>query len=196
MKKVGEITHERSGIIGMIYLDKLKFRCEVHGVKFEAEDATTLRTKVLDYLEHWMQLDWHPVICVELSDGDGWQNKRKTGLWVATTRMYLSRSPAGDYMKVDWEVAPDHRKALCGRAHASSVFQRVTLPFRVPFRESPQLVWMDYTEAKWNSLQALQRGIVDLVDKLNDLISTEQGNELLESKAQHIALLRQTNVTS
>ena len=111
MKKIGEIVHHKSGVSIPFFLDRLQFVATCHGKTFTAPDAKTLETMVKDQCEHLLQLDWFPVIKVEFQDNDGWGNAKKSGLWIKSERMWLSRSPAGKVLSCEWGTAATHRKA-------------------------------------------------------------------------------------
>lgn len=188
MKKVIDIEHPKSGVVVTCYLDKTRFTCTVLERTFVASDVSVLKTQVLDFLDHWLTLEWFPVIRVEHSSSDGWGGGKKTGLWLTTERMFLSRSPAGKVLRVGWDVDPAHRKALCGSS--DSAFNLASLPLGAPFKLGPSVTWMDYTESTWNSLQAIRDGIDRASAKLSDLVSTREGNMQLEAgRAEPTGLL-------
>jgi hypothetical protein len=65
VKKVGEITQARSGLTIPIFIEKTTFICDCLETQFTATDAKILEAKVQYFIEHWLTLDWHPVIKVE-----------------------------------------------------------------------------------------------------------------------------------
>jgi hypothetical protein len=178
-KKVDDIVHHKSGITVPFFLDKTTFYCDCLEKRFSAPDASVLEAQVLDYIEHWMNLDWHPVINVECSDSDGWGSSKKTGVWLEVKRVYLSRSPVGLVLECPWDVDPEHRKASCHGVSERSL-KLTRLPLVAPLKIGRTNTWMDYTEEKWNALQSIAKGIDQLSAMLVKLITTRDGNDLLE----------------
>lgn len=187
MKKVGEIVHHKSGITIPYYLEKTTFTCTCLERTVTAPDAKTLESSVRDMLEHWLQLEWHPVIKVETDDQDGWGRHTKAGVWLDCERMYLSRSPAGKVLSCDWEVAEIHRKARAIRMSDRDITLS-HLPLIEPLHIGRRCIWCDYTEAKWKSLLEIKEGIKRLASRVNELVSTKEGNRLLELGTSHLLL--------
>ena len=179
MKKVGDINHDKSGIAIPYYLDKTDFVCDVLGERMTAPAANILIAQVKDKLEHWLVLEWFPIIKVSFTESDGWGNSKRTGLWVQSGRMWLSRSPAGCVLTCDWDTAPMHRKAAAIRLR-DDAFKLTRLPLEEPIYLGGGDTWMDYTEAKWMSLKALEENIKAVAKNLKDIISSKRGNEVLE----------------
>lgn len=180
MKKVGEITHEKSGISVPFFLDGITFRCTTIETAFSAPDAKILEAKVKDHIEHWLTLEWHPVIVIDAARNDGWGSSKKTGLWLTMDRMYLSKSPAGTVLYCDWDADPSHRKAVA-RIAGERELRLATLPLGAPLKISLSKTWMDYTEAKWEALKAINEGIDSLSIALHKLLTTADGNARLET---------------
>lgn len=180
MKKVGEITHIRSGIAVSFFLDKTNFVCSWSERHFSAPDAKTLEARVLDAIEHSLQLEWYPVICVDAAVNDGWGSSKKTGLWLTMERMYLSRSPTGMVLRCAWDIEPAHRKAVCG-SMSERELRLASLPLGAPLKIGLAKTWMDYTEAKWQNLMEIQAGIDRISETLRQLLTTSAGNAQLES---------------
>lgn len=189
VKKVGDIEHPKSGISVPFYLDGTKFTCTCLERIFSAPDANTLRAQVLDHIEHWMVLDWHPVIFVEYADSDGWGGSKKTGLWIDFKRVFLSRSPAGKVLSCPWEVEEAHRKAVCGPVLNAKELTLASLPLGAPLMASRGQVWIDYSEDRWRSLERIKEGIGKLSEMISTLISTSKGNAVLEQSNVMLRLL-------
>lgn len=192
MKKVGDITHQKSGLVVPYFIDKTTFVCSCLEQHFTAPEAKILESKVQDYIEHWMTLDWHPVIKVESATNDGWGHSKKTGVWLTCERMYLSRSPAGQILKVAWDAETSHRKALCVPMSEREL-KLAALPLGAPLQVGKSVTWMDHTEAKWLSLQAINTGIEKMAETLAVLLTTSAGNARLENYQMPHALLEQGN---
>lgn len=191
MKKAGEIEHARSGITVPVFLDKMTFHCTCLEQRFTAPDAKILEASVKDFIDHWLTLDWHPMILVESATNDGWGNSKKVGLWLTCKRVYLSRSPAGQMLEVGWDVEEMHRKALCGPMHSGRELRLSTLPLGAPLKVGPSTTWMDYSETKWIALRTIIDGIEKLAEHLSELVTTREGNAKLEGYQMPL-LLEQT----
>ena len=72
-----------------------------------------------------------------------------------------------------------HRKAAAIRLR-DDAFKLTRLPLEEPIYLGGGDTWMDYTEAKWMSLKALEENIKAVAKNLKDIISSKRGNEVLE----------------
>lgn len=192
MKKVGEITHARSGLTVPIFIEKTTFVCDCLETRFTAPDAKILEAKVQDFIQHWLTLDWYPVIKVESATNDGWGHSKKVGLWLTCERMYLSRSPAGQILRVTWDSEPAHRKALCSQMPDREL-RLAALPLGAPLQVGKSVTWMDYTDARWLALKAINTGIEKMAETLAVLLTTSAGNAKLENYQAPLMLLEQGN---
>jgi hypothetical protein len=186
-KKVGEITHSKSGICVPFFLEGTKFTCTCLEQTFTESDARILEEKVKDFIEHWMTLEWHPVIFVEFSLNDGWGSSKRTGIWLDAKRVFLSKSPAGQVLECDWDADASHRKALC-RTSNSRELRLANLPLGAPLKVAKGTIWMDHTEEKWNAIARIREGIDKLGDMLMTLLTTVEGNALLQNQETTLRL--------
>lgn len=189
-KFVKNIEHRNSGLEVPVRLAGTTFFAEVLGQRYEADNFVILQTKVLDHIEHWMKLEWFPVIEVKCDDKDGWGSAKAYGVLLTYERYWLSRSPAGKALVVKWDVAPDHRKAQCRikDLKLTEVALPFTSPFPADFNGSVNLI--NFTPERWEGLENIARGLKILGDRISDLVRSNEGNEQLGSTklANHLLL--------
>ncbi len=186
LKKIGEVVHNKSGITIEYFLDGTQFVATVFEAQLSAPDASILRHKIHDRIEHWMTLEWHPVIEVEFGS-----RYRDDELKLKYDRYYLSKGPAGAIVKVEWEVDESHRKAkanwLSEDRGSTRELKLTTFPLTAP------LVWGDghllpYSDNVWDSLVSIEGAIETLKKKLKDLITTKSGIAKLEKGGSGLLL--------
>lgn len=196
-RKLGEWTHEKSGITVPYFLSGTRFVCTVLEVQLDAPEAAVLRDKVMDRLEHWMTMEWFPVIHVECN-GDGRSSYREEPegeeIALKVRRFYLSRSPAGRVMSVEWECDESHRKAKM-RSFNNAEMELTRLPLKAPFplskrREQGHIsVLIDYDEAVWESLARIIEGVAKLRIAISELVKDKHGIAKLVSGGEKLLML-------
>jgi len=185
LKKVGEVNHPKSGIIIPYYLDGTQFVATVFETQMKAPDASILVEKIRERIEHWITLEWHPVIEVKVSNGYSGDN-----LSLEFERYYLSKGPAGSVLECSWEVDEVHRKAKAKwmEERECHEFRLTDLPLRAPLTMRGGHI-LPYSEQVWETLNKLQANIEHLKKQINDLITTKAGILKLERASESVLLL-------
>lgn len=187
LRKVDTFIHEKSGIEVDCFANGTIFECTVLEERMTSPEASMLRHKVFDKLEHWMQMEWHPIIevsCMGPSSGR-WSEptEGKAGITLSIERYWLSRSPAGRVMKVDWETDEEHRKAKMRKMDQSDL-QLTKLPLKAPFRKSDRYEneWLlNYDESLWATLEKMLFSIQEMQTGLARLFKSREGILKLQS---------------
>jgi hypothetical protein len=170
LRKLGQWEHEKSGMIVEYFIEHTTFKCTVLEEKLEAPDVNVLKHQAFDRLEHWMKMEWFPVIdvtCAEESsrsryyDNDEREDEGQASITIKATRFWLSRSPAGRVVQCDYDVEPEHRKAKLEKYGGTDI-QLTRLPLAAPFKFKGEDAecknggrWlMDYDEHVWDTERA------------------------------------------
>lgn len=192
-KKVQNWEHLRSGLGCGIYLRGTKFAATFLEKEFEAPDINIIQNQLRDYAEHWITMEWFPVIEIEIEAGEGRYRSDPVGETVSLNckRFYLSLSPAGEIFEVEWDVDADHRKAkMTNYGRYSSELKLTGLPLRAPLKTGRgEKYLMDYTNDLWDKFEQIARGILALRETLHKLVSTKQGiSQLLKRSGEKLLL--------
>ena len=183
-KKLGTWNHDKSGINVDYFIRHTTFYATVLGEELSAPEADVLRAKVMDKLEHWMQMDWHAVMQVQVEDHEGDTYREEPegdGLYCKIKRFYLSRSPAGNVMEVDWDVDEAHRKAKMKRRGSEGYrgrddgLQLARLPLGAPYKLSEGNWLLDYSEETWRACEEIIKALGKMKKQLRDLVKTRAG---------------------
>lgn len=185
-KRVGTWDHSNSGIVVEYFLEGTKFVCVVLEEKLSAPEASVLKDKAMDRLEHWIKMEWHPVMVIEVEDKSpgGYRDEPQgDGLAIGVKRFYLSRSPAGRVYECDWDVDEIHRKAKmtvysCGRYDRNEM-TLTKLPLCAPYKINDDRTMIDYSDEVWAAVQGLIVGLGEMRVKLGKLIRSRDGFSLL-----------------
>lgn len=190
-KKIGTWHHDKTGIDIDYFLEGTLFKAIVLEETLSAPEASVLRAKVDDKLNHWLTLEWHAVIEIEVEADSGYYRTRVEGdgLTLKIGRYYLSRSPAGDIKRVGWDVDESHRKAKMGNYDDRSL-KLTRLPLGAPFQIERENHWLiDYDENAWNALESIIRGIGQLRRNISDLVKSKDGVKKLVSAGAKVLML-------
>jgi hypothetical protein len=191
-RKVGMISHEKSGIEIEYFINGTQFECTVLEEKLTASEASVLRHMVVDKLEHWMNLEWFPImeITCEEKKYDSYRNEGpdiEAGIQLGARRYWLSRSPAGNVVRVDWDVDEEHRKAKMENFGQKDL-KLTRLPLKAPFQRnssrwsSGSQEWMiDYTKEKWDTVTRMIEAIQQMHSQMAKLFKSREGIAKLES---------------
>jgi hypothetical protein len=97
-RKVQTWRHDRSGLSADIYLRGTKFVALFLEEQFEAPDVSMLRKKMSEKAEHWITMQWHPMIEVAIKEPSGHYSGEpdSQGIELQLERYLLSRSPTGE----------------------------------------------------------------------------------------------------
>lgn len=179
--------HEKSGVSVDYYLTGTKFTARVLERDLEAPEAAVLKAKAMDRLEHWVTLEWHPIIHASVKNADRWSHRNDPngdGIEVRARRFYISRTPGGEIWEVDWDIEEVHRKASMSPGKNVQLLRNSTFPLSVPLpltsqdssdSRGIQETLLAYNEDVWASLQSLIEGIGKLRLVLSNLIRTKEG---------------------
>ena len=191
-KKVEEWTHSRSGLQTTIYLRFTEFVATILQREFKAPNIAILRSQMADYCEHWITMKWYGIIEIEVdSHRDSYRNTPQGAkLEFACKRFWVSKSPAGEFFRCQWDVDPDHRKAKMenygvsvgyGRRYGKDhdMLKIVGLPLKAPLELDRGNYLLDYTEELWTRFQGLITGIEAMQKTITSLVSSRAGIEQL-----------------
>lgn len=194
-KKLGSWTHDKSGITVDYFINGTRFECTVLEEKLDAPEAAVLRHKAMDKLEHWMTMEWFPIMEVEVSD-DGQHSysdePEGDAISIKVKRYWLSRSPAGRVVRCDWDVDEEHRKAQMA-SYGGSDLQLTRLPLKAPFRGSGRYgrtdgVMIDYTEELWDTVQRMIKALSQMRSELAKLFKNKDGIAKLQAGGSRFLL--------
>lgn len=172
-RKVGTIRHETSGAEIDYFLSGTRFTAICLEEEVSAPDAATLRHDICDRLDHWVKLEWFPMMEIELERERRW-NDNAPKLELSFERFYLSRSPAGRIQRVEWDTDPVHRKANMRQWDKREVTLS-KLPLTAPLRVDGETILMDFDEAIWQRLVELEKAIKLLSSEIYKMLSTKAG---------------------
>lgn len=197
-KKVQDWTHPRSGLETCIYLRGTQFVATLLEEEFRAPDVAMLRKKLSDKAEHWIEMDWYPIIEVRI--GEAGRHYRDDGegesIEFSRSRFFISQSPAGEIFKCEWEVAPSHRKARMDSYGNAKDIKLIGLPLDAPLKIEARYsdggkYLIDYNEALWVEFDRITENIFRLKKRLKEIVSTNQGlTFLLESAGSDVLQLQ------
>lgn len=183
-RKVRTWSHPRSGLSADIYLRETRFVALFLEKTFEAPDVRMLEKKMSDYAEHWIQMEWYPVIEVEIDDDrHSYRGEiTKEGLAFGFKRFYLSQSPVGEIFSVGWDVETAHRKASMeswggGYRHHdnySTKIKLIGLPLGAPLKKDAGWL-LDYNETLWLGFVGIRDGLMQLRKRLREMVGTREG---------------------
>jgi hypothetical protein len=182
-KSVEEWEHHRSGFSTQIYLRGTRFVATLLEREFEAPDISIIRKQLGDYAHHWLTMEWFPIIEIEVDGGGRYKSDdAKEQIEFKRERYQLSRSPAGEVFKVDWEITdPNHQKAQMQRQGTdrydswSDRLKIAGIPLGRPFKVSDDRYILDYTDDLWQQCENIAKAIFDLRKQLRAMISTNEG---------------------
>jgi hypothetical protein len=190
-KRVGEWAHPTSGIVTEYFLEDTKFVCVVLEERLSAPEASVLRAKVEDKLDHWLTMEWFPVMEIEVEDkspGSYRDEPKGDGLAIGVRRYFLSRSPAGKVYQCDWDVDEIHRKAKMtgygngyNRYGNNDTMALTRLPLAAPLKLGEEKTMIDYTEEAWAGCQEIIKGLGIMRARLSKLIRSREGLRRLTS---------------
>jgi hypothetical protein len=153
-----------------------------------------------DYAEHWISMDWYPVIevVIDAEDRHTYRNEiTKKSIAFGIERYYISQSPVGEIFTVEWDVDEKHRKAQMehygggyGNNSYSAKIRLAGLPLGAPLKKDDGWL-MDYNEELWQGFKGVQKGIEQLTKRLRELVGTKQGLQQLLSRDGAKLLLKQ-----
>ncbi len=191
-KKLGSWTHEASGITIDYFIEGTRFVCVCLEETVSAPEASVLRAQVFDRIEHWMTMEWFPVIEIEVDDNNCSSYRDEPegdAVSVKAKRFYISRSPAGRVKRVEWDVEEVHRKAKM-RDYGGSELQLTRLPLKCPLvqgRGDGTLI--DYNEEAWEALQQIIKAIGQIREQVGKMIKTKAGIEKLSAAGTRVLML-------
>jgi len=185
-KKVGTIEHAKANISVDFFLRGTQFVATVLEKEFTAPDASVLRHKVNEHIEHWLNLNWHPVIEVDVS-GSRYSGDSDNEVKIDFKRYYLSVGPAGGLATVDWDVDESHRKAKCEWSRRDDWRKLVKWPLEAPLEVGDEWL-LPYSEETWSALENISDGIGKLKKAIRALISTRAGVAKLQSTGGKLLL--------
>lgn len=189
-RKVDTFIHEKSGIEIDCFAEGTRFTCMVLEEEMTDSDASVLRHRVFDKLEHWMTMTWYGIIEVSCEKEERNYYRDETPelegtIKLTAKRYYLSRSPAGRVVKCDWETDEEHRKAKLEKFGGADL-QLTRLPLKAPFnttttrRDDP--VWLlNYDDQLWATIEGMIEAIHQMRERLNKMFKTKDGVLLLQS---------------
>ncbi len=199
-RKVETYKHPRSGLSADIYLRGTKFIALFLEEMFDAPDVALLRKKLSDKAEHWIEMQWYPVIEIEIDeDQHSYRGELpKEGIEFGCKRFLLSQSPVGEVLAVDWDVDPEHRKAQMeswgGGYHNSDYGRKIRLtglPLKAPLKKNDNEWLMDYNEDLWRGFNEITKGIYQLKKRLREIVGTKQGlQQLINTDGRQLLLKR------
>lgn len=189
-RKVQTWRHERSGLSADIFLRGTRFVALFLEEMFEAPDVAMLRKKMSDKAEHWIEMEWHPLIEVSIKEPSGSYHRDEPdseGIDLQLERYLISCSPTGQLFRVGWDVDPEHRKASMdsfgeGYRWTRGIASRIRLtglPLKAPMKTHDGGWLIDYNEQLWEGFTGVQQGIRELRRRLEKLVGTKQGIEML-----------------
>lgn len=190
-KKIETFIDHKSGLECDIYLDGTQFTATLLEREFTADNVALVRTKLRDYANHWLTMEWFPIAEVDCSETG--YSRGESRLKLEFERYYLSRSPAGEIFKVEWDVDSAHRKAEMslitgedryGRHDRNNKLKIIGLPLTAPVKTGDEKFLIDYSDELWMKLKGIAENIDALSKRLHELISTKQGvAQLLEGSS-------------
>lgn len=197
-RKVDTFVHEKSGIEIECFAEGTRFMCTVLEEEMSEGDASVLRHRVFDKLEHWMKMEWHGIIEVSCEKDEKnyyYRDDRpdlEGSIKLTAKRYYLSRSPAGRVVKCDWETDEEHRKAKLEKFGGADL-QLTRLPLKAPFntttsrRDDP--VWLlNYDESLWATIEGMIESLHQMRERLNRMFKTKDGILQLQGAGQKLLL--------
>jgi hypothetical protein len=208
-RKLGQWEHEKSGIVIEYFIEHTTFKCTVLEEKLEAPDATVLQHKAFDKIEHWMNMTWHPVIDVTCAEGerrysyrDEPEGESSASVKIEANRFWLSRSPAGRMVMVEWDVEEEHRKAKLEKYGGTDI-QLTRLPLKAPFKFKEDSDhknggrWLiDYDESIWSAIEQMIEAINSMRKNLVAMFKTKEGVTQLQSAGARLLLAASTGTAS
>lgn len=188
-KKVDEWEDHKSGFSTTIYLRYTSFVATLLEKSFEAPDIAMLRKQLSDYAEHWITMEWFPILELQASETSHYSDRPDASVQLKFKRFLMSQSPAGEMFTVDWDVHPDHRKAEMsqidngyrsrGRGMGSKL-KLIKFPLVAPLSQgSDNCFWISYTDELWGKCEYIAGAIQSLREQLNDMIKSNEGIQKL-----------------
>jgi hypothetical protein len=201
-RKVDTYVHHNSGFTCDIYLRGTRFHALFLEREFDAPDVNILKHDMADFAEHWMTLEWHPVVNLKVEEpgvggyrSRGEESDNEASIQLSFDRFYISQSPAGATFKVKWDVEEEYRKiemdpfTISERYHGRYRSQRdsygnepkpdklklVTLPLRAPIKTNSDSYLMAWTPELWNQLEGIAEGIKRMRQTLGKMITSKEG---------------------
>lgn len=189
-KKVDTLTHS-SGASVDIFInpnandeDGLKFNATVGDARFVEADASTLKRRVLQYMDALIQLEWFPVLRVEETVVPFAKSAAQIGIHLS--RMFLAQRRDGKILQLGWEeyhhaTNAANRIQLASQLHVGIQNLPNDLPFvrKVNNGYTNTLHILPYDENSYQGLHLLEKGLRFMQTRLSELLSTEMGRSQL-----------------
>jgi hypothetical protein len=173
-----------------LFLNKndYSFFLDWQGERHEAGDIHTLRAKARQLIEASINLKFLPTIDVKVQARGDFQNKPVLGLEI--DRLYIAKRPDGKWLSVNWYLFEkcegnamelfkyaNHNHAISTRL-ASSPFDTVVITKN---RDVSTSYLIPYQENLWLGLNELQMALENLRGRIEELLGTETGREIIGS---------------
>jgi hypothetical protein len=173
-RKIGTISHAESGIEVDYFLRGTRFVARVLEEEVSAPEAAILTREVRDRLDHWLKMDWYPIIETEIETR--WQERKESAnVEIKIRRYWLSRSPAGLLRTCEWEVDEVHRKAKMNRFESCRELNLTKLPLGVPLTLRSGKTMIDYDDQLWRNLLGIVASIRAIRERLQTLLTSKAG---------------------
>lgn len=170
-----------------IYLNRndLSFFFDFQGERYEGGDIHTVHTKARDVLEASVDVKFIPIIEVDVMSFSSFQHKPILGL--TFHRMYIAKRTDGKWLSVSWELAKRNADEMFNySSHDHSISKRlapaghIDRPMVTKTNDSTDYI-IPYDENLWLGLVELQKALGILRDKINGLLSSEEGLAIIGS---------------
>jgi hypothetical protein len=188
-KLVDEYFHPESGMRVGIYLtpENTFVSDALLGGTIEDATAAGLKSKLLKFMDDNFTLKFVPVIVVELPETT-FRNPEHTALSIKTTRLLLARNAQGKFFYADWRDKDETDVVKMKRARNYWRRGLEGEEFNLPLKIGDECI-IPYTENSWSALMELHGLIKQARAKLDDMLSSKNVIDRLESAGNTLKLL-------
>lgn len=178
-KQIELISDERKGLECWLMLDQMKltFFADFAGDHYESAVAADVRGLVKVAMKNASDFVWHGLIEVRTgkSSGGSGTPDEPTGVGIRCHifRYWWTITPGGKYVQCDWKYQTDLARASNMQSWSGgerSIKERVD----ESNYQDERTHYIDYDEATWQGLTILIRSLIDVKNKIADLLRSDQ----------------------
>ena len=165
----------------MLDRNQKTFFADFYGEKIEGKTFEEVRNKVRIAADNAVQLEWIPIIEIEVDDPNRWSwnkngDERQSFFKVTIDRYYVAKTPQKGWIRTNWENKKEDRLKYYKPVYfGDHDYDSVVFPCHHGLEH-----WMPYTEELWTGLNELLNSIVRARDKLVELVKDERSIKQIE----------------
>jgi hypothetical protein len=204
--KVDKAEYTQAGIVVDIRLNKQKglFNAEWGDKRWTNADLTTIKQEIVQFLRDSTTTEWKPIIITKATGTGFYSGKDNEWVGLEIDRCYIGVI-AGAHRRVDWETAKRYKDDML-RYSKSFYWRDNGREFTPPITDhvgedrvysyssaaNEPNTYLPYTDETWAGLNVMQERIKQIRERIQLILSTAQGHQLINALAAQLQLTAPT----